>query len=416
MLQQLKLKHDELVNRAKALGEKEDMLTESESKEVEETIKEAELLGKEIENRSRIEHLETLGSKEHKAKVVDHKFEEHKRDFSIHKVMLKQMGVKVDTGLEDEVGDEIRSQSKHAYEGMPVPFSALQTRESTTANTGQLIATEHVGFIPALQETLVTASLGASVMTGLQGNIEIPRGGKLEATWLAEGGAPSETNPSFDNIGMTPKKAAILTGMSKFTLLQTSPSISQLAQNIMRSAVSRALDRVALIGGGSNEPTGILGGGGTQLTQSGTITNGKKLVYADLLALSAALNNADVGATSRGYCTNYPLANSLKQISRGVAATDNIPIMSGGQIADERTVLSNLVPADLSQGTARNANAIIYANWSDLIIGLWEDIDLVVNPYGAGFAAGKVQIRAMIVCDVALRHPQSAQYINTALA
>ena len=417
MLQQLKLKHDELVNRAKALGDKEDMLTESESKEVEETIKEAELLGKEIENRSRIERLESLGSKEHKAKTVDVKFEDHKRDFSIHKVMLKQLGVKgVDTGLEDEVCDEIRSQSNHPYEGDPIPMSALQTRDSTTANTKPLIATDHVGHIPALEEALVTSALGATMMSGLMGDTDIPRGGKLEAEWLTETGAATEKTPSFDSISLRPKKVALLTGMSKFTLLQTSPSISMLAQNILRMGVARAIDRVALIGGGTNEPTGILGGGGTRLTQSGTVTNGKKLVYSDLLAMSGSLNHADVGMTSRGYCTNTRLAQSLKGISRGIGADDNMPIMMNSMIADERTVISNLVPDDLTQGTARNANAIIYGNWSDLIVGLWENLDLLVNPYGTGYASGKVQIRAMAVLDVAIRHPESFVYYNTALA
>ena len=415
MLTQLKIKHDEIVTRAKNLASKEESLTEGESNELDKAHDELAELRSKIDRLEKAEKLEMLNSQEHRSKSTDTKFEQHKRGFDVLKVIQKQMGVKVDTGLEDEICDEIRSTSGQKYEGDPIPFSALQKRDSTTANTGALIATDHVGHIPALEEQLVTAQLGAMVMTGLQGNTDIPRGGKLEASWLAETAAATEVTPTFDSVELRPKKVAMLTGMSKFTLLQTSPSISILAQNILRMGVARAIDKAALIGGGTNEPRGILGGRGTAVSRTGS-TNGKALTYKEALALSASLNDNDVGMTSRGYCTNHKLANVLKGVSRGIGTQDNMPVMSGGMVADERTVLSNLVPANLTKGTGTALSALIYGNWSDLIIGMWENLDLMVNPYGSGFASGKVQIRAMAVLDVAVRHSESFVYYNDIIA
>ena len=42
---------------------------------------------------------------------------------------------------------------------------------------------------------------------------------------------------------------------------------------------------------------------------------------------------------------------------------------------------SNLVPADLTKGTASNkCSALIFGNWQDLYIGSWGGVDIVIDP------------------------------------
>lgn len=429
MLNQLKLKHDKLVNRAKTLADK-DTLDESESKEIDSITEEVPQLRSEIDRLEKIEKMELLATKQENPQDITErsKFDEFKKDFSLQRWLQHLSGMDVDVGHEKEVSEELRRRSGGlGYEGTPVPMSAVipQQRASTTTTPAggpgsNLIATELMSgeYINFLRPMLVMGTLGARMLTNLMGNVDIPRQKTgLSASWLTETGAVSQSDLEFEKITMTPKRAAIMSGFSRFMLLQSSPEIQTLIQQDMATAIAQAIDAVAITGGGTNQPTGILGGAGTEYTQSGTITNGKKLAYADLLGLIQAVNVANIGATSRGFLTNYAIANSLKQISRGVATTDMNAIYKDGQIADERSVISNLVPSNLTQGTATNANAVIYGNWSDLLIGYWDALDILVNPYeSTAYKAGNILVRAQLVVDVNVRYKTSFQFIDSALA
>lgn len=36
---------------------------------------------------------------------------------------------------------------------------------------------------------------------------------------------------------------------------------------------------------------------------------------------------------------------------------------------------TNLIPSNLTKGTGTNLSALIYVNWSDLLIGFWSELD-----------------------------------------
>jgi hypothetical protein len=61
------------------------------------------------------------------------------------------------------------------------------------------------------------------------------------------------------------------------------------------------------------------------------------------------------------------------------------------------------VPGDLTKGTGTNLSALIFGNFNDLIIGEWGSVEILVNPYGAGFTSGDVAIRIMQTIDIAFR-------------
>ena len=53
-------------------------------------------------------------------------------------------------------------------------------------------------------------------------------------------------------------------------------------------------------------------------------------------------------------------------------------------------------------------SALIYGNWSDLLLGYWSAFDLLVNPYeSTAYSKGNVQIRGMLTMDVQVRQPAS---------
>ena len=70
---------------------------------------------------------------------------------------------------------------------------------------------------------------------------------------------------------------------------------------------------------------------------------------------------------------------------------------------------SNNVPNTLVKGgSGAVCSALIFGDWSEVLIGLWSELDILVNPYeSTAYTKGNVMIRAMVTCDVKLRHVAS---------
>ena len=119
-------------------------------------------------------------------------------------------------GLEREISNEIASRSGKEARGFYLPMDIGWGQRDQTVGTnsqgGFLKGTDHLGneFIGEVYANSVVASLGGRVMTGLQGDIAIP---KLSASvtntaFVAEGSAPSEGAGVFAQVTMAPKTLA----------------------------------------------------------------------------------------------------------------------------------------------------------------------------------------------------------------
>jgi hypothetical protein len=64
---------------------------------------------------------------------------------------------------------------------------------------------------------------------------------------------------------------------------------------------------------------------------------------------------------------------------------------------------TNAVPSNLTKGSGTNLSPLIFGNFNDLMIGEWGSVEILVNPYGAGYNTGDVDIRVMQTIDVAFR-------------
>ena len=58
--------------------------------------------------------------------------------------------------------------------------------------------------------------------------------------------------------------------------------------------------------------------------------------------------------------------------------------------------------------------ALIFGDWSQLMVGSWTGIDILANPYETtAYAKGRVLIRAMKDVDVQVRHPEAFAFSDT---
>jgi HK97 family phage major capsid protein len=297
--------------------------------------------------------------------------------------------------------------------GIAVPYSIFEKRVTTTALPAggpgsNIISTDYMGaqFIDRLRSALVVRRAGARVLTGLVGNVAIPRLTKSATSgWVAENAALSASDQEHDQVSLTPKHAGGYSEFSRNMLLQSSPDIEDLLRADFAAVLARAIDSAAIKGGGSNEPVGVMG-------TSGVVNVGMAVPsWALVLQLIESVEQNDVEGGSFAFLGNSHVTRKLRSTIRGTSA-DMMVMESPTSLAGFPYLSSSLVPNDGNSPTDKTS--LVFGNWSDLLIGFWSEIDILVNPYAeTPFTKGNVLVRAMATADVALRHKESFAFSNT---
>ncbi len=336
------------------------------------------------------------------------------RSFSLRALLAGAAGLPgAEWGRERELSQETARRSGRSFQGYAVPISVFEQRVVTTGLPAggpgsNIISTDYRGdqYIDRLRAALVVRRLGATVLTGLVGNVAIPRL-KASATsgWIAENAALTPSDVQFEQVTLSPKHVGALTEYSRNMLLQSSPDIEELLRSDFAAILARAVDAGAINGGGSNEPVGILSTSGIGSVALGT--NGGPPTWAGVIGLTAAVEQAD--ATGGGFLTNYKATAKMKTTVRATS-TDSLMIMEGRDtLAAYPLAATSLVPSTLVKGTSGAVcSALIFGNFADCLLGYWSELDILVNPYeSTAYTKGNVQIRGFISMDVKLRHAES---------
>lgn len=321
--------------------------------------------------------------------------------------------------FEREASDAVAAKMGRAAQGFFVPVE-VQQRDllvGTATAGGHTVATQVLAanFIELLRNKLAVAGLGAQFLSGLVGNIAIPRQtAGATAYWVAENGAPTESQQAFDQVTMSPKTVGAYTDISRKLLLQSSIDVEGFVRNDLATVLALAIDLAAVNGtGASNQPTGILNTSGIGSVAGGT--NGLAPTWDHIVDLETqvAVANADIG--SLGYLTNGKVRGKLKRTFENGAGSDKVWQKGDLPLNGYAAGVSNQVPSNLTKGTSSGVcSAILFGNFADLIIGQWGSLDLMVDPY-TGSTAGTVRVVALQDVDIAVRHAESFAAMKDAL-
>src|SRR5690606_5603347 len=147
--------------------------------------------------------------------------------------------------------------------GVLVPSSLFEKRTTqTTTSQTKIVPDDYRGdqFIGLFRNSMVMRSLGARVLSGLRGDVVIPKQtASHTAYWVAEGDSLTESNPTFDTIKLSPKHVGALSSVSRQLLQQANPSIDGLIRDDFVQVIGLAIDKAMLHGLAANdEPVGIL--------------------------------------------------------------------------------------------------------------------------------------------------------------
>ena len=327
-------------------------------------------------------------------------------------------------GYERELSEEIAQRTGKEARGfyMPSDLNWGQRDQKVTPNSagGFLVGTDHLAdqFISALYAKLSIGELGARVMTGLKGNVAIP---KLSAqttntAFVAEGAAPTEGAAVFEQVTMTPKTLASFVDCSRKLMLQSDPSVEAVLRNDIISQFARKIDQVAIQGGATNEPSGIIPN-----VASGNVvamgTNGLAVTYAKIVELIKAVDTSNAMGGNPAFLTNPKVVAALRTISKQAGGAEGNFIMEAvNSILGYDVSSTTLVPSNLVKGNSgANCSAAIFGDFSNVMLGFWSGVDVVVDTSSLSTSGG-TRLAFFQDLDVGLRHDDGFGVIKDILA
>jgi HK97 family phage major capsid protein len=334
--------------------------------------------------------------------------------YSLIRAIRQLAGLERDEhSFEFEVSREIERKCGKPTGGLYVPtgmhVSPYSSRALTnTGNAGaSVVFTEPQEFIQLLRNAMKVRALGARVLSGLTSPIAFPRQtqpGTLQWTGENPGADVPDADITFDQVTLSPHAAMSSTAYTRQLLQQSSLDVEQIVREDLAMINAVGVDLAAINGlGTGNQPKGIL-----KITGIGSVAigaSGGYPTYATFAQLEAALATQNVVMNTPGFLTTPGVRGYLKQ----TPIVANYPTMiwgSDNQVYGYRGEYSNQVPSGLTKGSKSDCHAIIFGNWSDLLIGEWGVLELIVDPYRLK-KQGVIEVTSFLMVDIGVRYPVS---------
>ena len=358
--------------------------------------------------------------------------DKEKEAYSMIRAINAQMsGDWKEAGLEREISQDIAKRMGKSTDGFYMPTN-LQFAEraqyavGALGTGGALVATNLLAgsFIEVLRNKSRVMGLGATVLSGLVGSVDIPR--QTAATsyyWVGEGGTLTEAEATFDKVSLSPKHIGTYSMITRQMLQQSTPDIEMLVRADLIAQIALGIDAAALYGSGSgsSQPLGISAQSGIGSVVGGA--NGAAITIDNLIDLETALANANAPDDSLAYLTNAKVVGALKKLksTTGQYLWTNSPngqrSATPGEINGYTVARTNQARSNLTKGTSSGvASEIYFGNWSELLIGEWGVLEIVPNPYDStAYKQGGILLRAMQTMDIGVRHAASFSVMSDAL-
>jgi HK97 family phage major capsid protein/HK97 family phage prohead protease len=310
---------------------------------------------------------------------------------------------------EREISEAAAAKTGRAPQGFLVPTDVLNAKRDLVAGTasagGYTVSTDLLAesFIELLRKKSIVQAAGARVMSGLVGNVSIPKHtGAASAFWLSEGQSATESQQTFDQVTMSPKTVGAYTDISRKLMLQSSLDVEALVRADLAAVLALAIDQAALYGtGASNQPMGLKGllaGSAQELDFAGATPT-----FAEIVGLESKISSKDADVAGMRYIVNANMAGALKSAAK--EAGYPVYILEGGTANGYPVLTSNQVAA----------GDVIFGDFAgSMMLGFWSGLDIMVDPF-SGSTSGTVRIVAMQDCDIAIRHAESFARGNNTL-
>lgn len=241
--------------------------------------------------------------------------------------------------------------------GQPMEERAVVT---VTAEGEDVVVTDFTNILEPLRAKNVLASAGATFLTGLVGDLQIPSMSAEQVFWEGEVTSTSDGAGAFSHIKMSPRRISAYIDVSKQFLVQDSLGAEELIRRDLVNAINTKLESTILgsSAASGNVPAGIFYN--VAATECDT--------FADLCNLEADVEETNINGEMK-----YILSPKAKAILRAMPKSEKHTQL----VLDTDNI--DGTPFETTTNMAQTYFA--YGDWSNLYIGQWGPIDLLIDPY-----------------------------------
>ena len=322
---------------------------------------------------------------------------------------LRQVAAALDHGHQidgetAEIVQELRSQG--AYQGIPVPWQALEQRAGETVASGTPDPMQTRPIIDRLFPQSVASRMGGQMVNIGQGELEYP----VATSGASVGWQASETGDvaSPSAYATTDKPLApdhtlgVQMKITRKTLKQSGAALEQAVRRDMNGAIAQEMDRAAFLGAGSSgEPLGVIAGASTYgITETAVAAAAAWSAFRSAVVRFMTANAA--GSPDAVRLLIRPEvwdAMDGTYIDTGTGVTEwdrltrNIP---AGNVAMSPNALAD------PTGSPAASNALLTTNAggvSPFFVATWGAVDLIRDPY-TDAASGGLRLTALATMDI----------------
>lgn len=231
---------------------------------------------------------------------------------------------------------------------------------ATVATQGQeIVETEKLDILAPLYGKSILSEVGATFLTGLVGNISIPRYSGSTVGWKGEMVTAENGEGEFNTVELSPKRLTAYLDISKQFLVQDSVGAEEMLRADIVNALVAKLEQTifGMAAGDATKPAGIFYVA-TQAAPS----------YANVL--SAETDVTDFSGEKRFVMSPFERAK-FKQTTISGEKSDLRLLMDGNEV--------NGYPVSVSSNVEHDGWA--FGDFRELVVAQWGSIDIVVDPY-----------------------------------
>lgn len=264
---------------------------------------------------------------------------------------------------------------------------SAEKRTLSVATADGVVETEVENILAPLRDNSVLINAGAKYLTNLSGNVKLPVMGKGNVTWEGEVASAKDAGNTITAKELKPKRLTAFVDVSKQFLIQDSADAEATLRADIVNAIGEKLQQTILgtAVGSETQPNGIFSIDASAVTSVTT--------FKDVCDLEAKVDDSNAGA-NRCYLVSNKAKAGLRNMAKSTKSTELV--MQNGEIDGTKVYATSSI-AD---------KYIAYGDFSNLVIGQWGGIDLVVDQYTV---AKEGCVRLVINCyfDAVVTRPEA---------
>ena len=339
---------------------------------------------------------------------------------------LRQVALALDEGRSldgrtAEVVAELRSAG--GFRGVPVPWEALETRNTVASGTPDPVSTRPI--IDRLFPGSVAGQMGAQMISIESGAAEWPVvTSAVSAGWADGETANVATGAAFATTDRAMKpdhNLGVQMRVTRRAMKQSGAALEAAIRRDMQGAMAQEIDKAVFLGSGSDgQPLGVVAGAGTYGIASTGINDAPE--YSDFLAEivefmkgNAISNPGQVRALMRPELFGY-LEDTLNTVTQTTEYHRLAFLLAGqrpsGTFPGNIVVSSNALAAPAGDPEAVSMLLTTSTGGvAPMFVGAWGAIDMIRDPYSDAQAGG-LRITALATMDVTVARPVQSRLLT----